>query len=264
MHILCPHCRNPIELVNLTPEEILCPACGSSFRLETPSTAAWTPADGERKLGRFVLLDAVGVGAFGTVYKARDPELDRTVAIKVPRADNLPDRGDAERFLREARSLANLRHASIVPSCLVMDGGPSGDFNRALQKELRFPISGYANSVDWAASALIEFTYFDMDSESAEIACYQENHDHKSTEPNLSIMRRLNDSHLDDVSFLPLVPSPPGHPAFGESPPPALGNSRQHKTAALPFGQGTSILHSLPSCSEAFLQPTLLHRTRPT
>ena len=29
MHILCPHCRNPIEVVKLTPEEILCPACGS-------------------------------------------------------------------------------------------------------------------------------------------------------------------------------------------------------------------------------------------
>jgi hypothetical protein len=29
VHILCPHCRNPIEVVKLTPEEILCPACGS-------------------------------------------------------------------------------------------------------------------------------------------------------------------------------------------------------------------------------------------
>jgi hypothetical protein len=36
-----------------------------------------------------VLLHPVGVGAFGTVYKARDPELDRTVAIKVPRAGNV-------------------------------------------------------------------------------------------------------------------------------------------------------------------------------
>jgi len=55
------------------------------------------------------------MGAFGTVYRARDPELDRIVAIKVPRAANLPDKSDADRFLREARSVANLRHQSIVP-----------------------------------------------------------------------------------------------------------------------------------------------------
>lgn len=61
----------------------------------------------------------------------------------------------------------NLKHADTVgllhfSSCLVMDGGPTADFNRALQLGLRFPISGYASSVDWAASALIEFTYLDM------------------------------------------------------------------------------------------------------
>ncbi|MBM4068320.1 MAG: hypothetical protein FJ271_05175 [Planctomycetes bacterium] len=61
----------------------------------------------------------------------------------------------------------NLKHADTVgllhfSSCLVMDGAPTAAFNRALQEELRFPISGYASSVDWAASALIEFTYLDM------------------------------------------------------------------------------------------------------
>jgi nitrite reductase/ring-hydroxylating ferredoxin subunit len=44
MHILCPHCHNPIELVRLTPhEEIACPSCGSSFCLETGSTSAESP-----------------------------------------------------------------------------------------------------------------------------------------------------------------------------------------------------------------------------
>src|SRR5262245_6781998 len=39
VHILCPHCRNPIEMARLTPrEEITCPSCGSTFRLETGST----------------------------------------------------------------------------------------------------------------------------------------------------------------------------------------------------------------------------------
>jgi serine/threonine protein kinase len=114
MYILCPHCRNPIEIVRLTPrEEITCPSCGSSFCLETESTTgleSGTPL----KVGRFEVLDVLGRGGFGTVYKARDPELDRVVAVKVPRAGNLSGPHDLERFLREARSVAQLRHPAIV------------------------------------------------------------------------------------------------------------------------------------------------------
>src|SRR5262245_15611773 len=107
MHLICPHCQSPIELVEaLSPDEVLCPTCGSTFRLERGSTTAWGP----RQLGRFELLDVVGQGAFGTVYLARDPELDRTVAVKVPRAGTLPGGPDRDRFLREARSAAQLRH----------------------------------------------------------------------------------------------------------------------------------------------------------
>jgi WD40 repeat protein/Flp pilus assembly protein TadD len=114
MHILCPHCHNPIEVVKLTPrEEIACPSCGSSFHLEAGETTAWEQKTGQ-KLGKFELLDILGQGAFGTVYKARDPELDRTVAIKVPRAGNLVGPQELDRFLREARSVAQLRHPSIV------------------------------------------------------------------------------------------------------------------------------------------------------
>src|SRR5215467_11696282 len=100
MHILCPHCRNPIEIVKLTPrEEIACPSCGSNFRLETESTAGWRP--GVDQLGKFELIETVGQGAFGTVYKARDPELDRTVAVKVPRAGNLAGAQELDRFVRK-------------------------------------------------------------------------------------------------------------------------------------------------------------------
>src|SRR5438128_9356255 len=114
MHILCPHCHNPIELVKLTPrEEIACPACGSTFRLEGGATTGSENSAGW-KVGKFELIETVGHGAFGTVYKARDPELDRVVAIKVPRSGNLAGPQDLDRFLREARSVAQLRHPSIV------------------------------------------------------------------------------------------------------------------------------------------------------
>jgi serine/threonine protein kinase len=116
MHLVCPHCQNSIDVESIsTAKEIVCDACGSTIRLESASTAAWSPTNDSRKLGKFELLDQVGFGAFGTVFKARDPELDRIVAIKVPRSGNLATVEDLHRFLREARSAARLRHPSIVP-----------------------------------------------------------------------------------------------------------------------------------------------------
>jgi WD40 repeat protein len=114
MQLLCPHCHGPIELSDLPAREIICPSCGSSFQVQQ-STMDWRSGTVERRLGKFEILSELGVGAFGTVYQARDPELDRIVALKVPRAGNLSGRDDEDRFLREARSAAQLRHPNIVP-----------------------------------------------------------------------------------------------------------------------------------------------------
>jgi serine/threonine-protein kinase len=68
------------------------------------------------KIGRYEILDEVGQGAMGTVYRARDPLIERTVAIKtVPIAKLRRDGADAEsRFLREAQSAGRLSHPNIV------------------------------------------------------------------------------------------------------------------------------------------------------
>jgi WD40 repeat protein len=111
MPILCPICNALIDLGDDTlPEPLRCPACGSTVGQRSP------PADRPelpRRLGRFELLAVMGRGAFGTVYKARDPDLDRLVAVKVPHPGEAP--AIAARFLREARSAAQLRHPGIVP-----------------------------------------------------------------------------------------------------------------------------------------------------
>jgi len=66
-----------------------------------------------RKLGRFRLIEQVGCGAAGEVWRARDPELNRTVAVKIPRKEHLAD-DELARFLREARAAAQLDDPRIV------------------------------------------------------------------------------------------------------------------------------------------------------
>jgi len=68
------------------------------------------------KIGRYEILDEVGQGAMGTVYRARDPLIERTVAIKTVPITKLRQEGaDTEsRFLREAQSAGRLSHPNIV------------------------------------------------------------------------------------------------------------------------------------------------------
>ena len=116
MQLLCPHCHNPIEAVALDlAHEILCPSCGSTFRLDMGSTVTWPPSEGPGTLGPNELVGMVGTGELGSVYKAHGPELDRTVAIKIPHAGILVSDEDRKRFLREARNVAHLAYPSIVP-----------------------------------------------------------------------------------------------------------------------------------------------------
>ncbi len=70
--------------------------------------------DGEVRLDRFELQSELGVGSFGYVFKAWDPRLERVVALKVQRAGSLASPDETQRFMREARSAAQLKHPSIV------------------------------------------------------------------------------------------------------------------------------------------------------
>jgi serine/threonine protein kinase len=83
--------------------------------VERSGVAAWFSAGGGgRRLGKFELMEGLGTGSYGYVFRARDTELGRTVAIKIPRAGGLASEEEVERFLREARSAAQLKHAGIV------------------------------------------------------------------------------------------------------------------------------------------------------
>jgi|GEM_PF-2766377 len=67
------------------------------------------------KLGRFQIKRKLGQGGFGLIFLAIDPQLDREVALKVPRAEALVDSAVRARFLREAKAAGGLNHANIVP-----------------------------------------------------------------------------------------------------------------------------------------------------
>ncbi len=67
------------------------------------------------RIERFEILDVLGEGGFGTVYKAFDPDLNRTIALKIPLPSTLKSKENLDRFVREAQFAASLYHPGICP-----------------------------------------------------------------------------------------------------------------------------------------------------
>ncbi len=80
-----------------------------------------------RRSGKFELIERVGEGGFGQVWKARDTQLGRIVAIKILQRHLCDDPVTRQRFLREAQAVGQLRHPNIVPVYDVaeFDGSPA-------------------------------------------------------------------------------------------------------------------------------------------
>jgi predicted Zn finger-like uncharacterized protein len=117
--LCCPQCHNPIGIDAEAVGAVVCPECGTSFRVTSHPLPATTPE--VRQLGRFQLLGLIGHGTFGAVWRARDPQLDRIVALKVPH-DHWRGEGQfLERFQREVLAVARLRHPGIVRLYEVVD-----------------------------------------------------------------------------------------------------------------------------------------------
>ena len=91
-----------------------CTACNSVIEGRAEGETCCCDCGQPIAIGRYDLLERVGQGAFGYVYRARDPKLDRVVAIKVPRSSQFLMPEESERFLRESRNAAQLDHPGIV------------------------------------------------------------------------------------------------------------------------------------------------------
>jgi len=129
----CPHCNVGLVVKeSKLHKNVRCPGCQQTFRVEDfhvsdsetiarqeatetfsePATQD-TQAGSQKTIGRFQLELLLGQGAFGNVYRAYDPVLERHVALKVPRRQFVKgNRGKT--LLDEARAAASLRHPHIV------------------------------------------------------------------------------------------------------------------------------------------------------
>jgi Protein kinase domain len=104
----CPSCGTTVDTTAAEPlARIACPACGKKIRVE-------------RTFDHFAVVETLGVGGMGTVYKARDMQLDRFVALKLLRRDLGAEEDHKARLQQEARIAAAVNHPYVIQ---VFDSG---------------------------------------------------------------------------------------------------------------------------------------------
>ena len=140
--LICPTCKSHFE-----GEEHFCPRDGSPLAAPATDRAAAASGDptADRLLGRVLggryrLLERLGQGGMGTVYRATHTLMDKPVALKILRAELATDAEAVARFHREARSASRLDHDHCIR---VTDFGQSDDGLLFLVMEL---LDGYSLS----------------------------------------------------------------------------------------------------------------------
>jgi serine/threonine protein kinase len=153
----CPRCGTELPP---GPKPGPCPRCAAQFLQATQTEVLGEPSDPRPRFTppptselaslfpQLEILELVGQGGMGAVYKARQKELDRIVALKVLPPDIGHDASFAERFAREAKALARLNHPGIVT--LYEFGRAGGDTNReaAHPQPLYYFLMEFVNGVN--------------------------------------------------------------------------------------------------------------------
>src|SRR5437870_361262 len=133
-------CRRCGAALTADSPEGLCPRCLMALNLATQTDIGeekgphgtkilkpqpLSPGEIAKHFPQLEILECLGRGGMGVVYKARQPRLDRVVALKILAPEKENDSHFAERFAREAKALARLNHANIVT---VHDFGEANGF----------------------------------------------------------------------------------------------------------------------------------------
>src|SRR5437867_2488882 len=124
---ICQHCGKPLGAKAV---QGLCPECfmkvgigagtvadtadDPTLRAKAPRFIPPAPEQLAPRFPQLEILGLIGQGGMGAVYKARQRQLDRLIALKILPAQVSHDPAFAERFMREARALARLNHPNIV------------------------------------------------------------------------------------------------------------------------------------------------------
>lgn len=126
LNLVCAACGKFAQPATQSLLSLLDVAAGDTWSLVPPSTldaaeesrpgaAKASRPDAPKRVGRFIIRTWLGEGAFGVVFRAHDPQLDREVALKILKPEQLDSARRVQRFFREAKAAANLRHPNIVP-----------------------------------------------------------------------------------------------------------------------------------------------------
>jgi len=233
-----------------------------------------------QKFGRYRLVEQLGRGGMATVFRARDPEFDRDVAIKVLPEELLQDPEFRSRFQREARAIARLEHPAIVPvydigeehgqPFLVMRFMPGGTLGQKLAKG-PLPIAADLAVVRRVSAALDE--------------AHRRGMVHRDIKPGNILFDSYNEAYLSDFGIVkwsqasttltgtgmigtPAYMSPEQSEGRSDVGPPAdiyaLGVVLfQMLTGRLPFEADTPIGLALKHIREAVPQLTAIDPTAP-
>jgi len=113
----CPQCQTSCDDLHK-----FCPSCG--FPIGKVAQSAEDPLIGRTLPGGYVILDLVGIGGMGRVYRAEQTNLARTVAVKIIHPHLVGEENAAARFITEARAASRLNHPNSVA---VIDFGKTPD-----------------------------------------------------------------------------------------------------------------------------------------
>ena len=113
----CPQCGFDCDAAHK-----FCPSCG--FPISQIAKDTEDPLIGRRLPGGYVILELVGIGGMGRVYRAEQTNLGRTVAIKIIHPHLVGEENAAARFITEARAASRLNHPNSVS---IIDFGKTND-----------------------------------------------------------------------------------------------------------------------------------------
>jgi hypothetical protein len=149
------------------------------------------------RLGRFELLEELGRGSFGRVIRAYDTELRRGVALKLLRSDRIGPGEELERLLREARSVAQLKHPGIVT---LHEVGRSEDGTGYLVQEL---VEGKTLADLVRAGPMDPHQAAALAAEIAEALDHAHGHGiiHRDVKPSNVIVDRAGHPHITDFGL---------------------------------------------------------------